>query len=290
VLEYDKIVIGGSLKAIMFAFNNSLPVFFSEGQRPFRFDYFEPGIDFSFLKLKDSEKTLKTFEGDKVVGMPKWLLWERLIFILSCFGKVPLANLCKTMRYDGETITFADEYSKLTQLKFNYCYYFGDKNCQHLIEKLADTDHYICHDWIAFNGGGKHDIDLIETSNKFVKKIWFYPSDRIDGNTPVKDACVVSHLATDQLLEFDYSETMARFKTVYEMESRGMKGKFNGYGPNGKPKHYKFRTSHSGRELTRGENGRSDVDNIKIANYAEKALLGELRSSHTNYNRLLKIL
>jgi hypothetical protein len=283
-------VIGGSLKAIMFAFNNSLPVFFSEGQRPFRFDYFEPGTDFTFLKLEGSEKTLKTFKGDKIVGAPKELLWERLIFILSYFGKVPLANLCKTMRYDGETITFIDEYSKLAEVRFNYCYYFGDKNCQYLAEKLVDTGYHTCYDWIAFNRGGKHDIDLIETNNRFVKKIWFYPSDRIDGNSPVKDACSVSYLTRPQLLEFDYSETMARFKIVFEMEDRGMKGKFNGYGPNGKPKHYKFRTTHLARELKKKEINVSDASNIKIADYTEKALLNDLRSSHTAYNKLLKTL
>jgi hypothetical protein len=51
MLKYDKIVIGSSLEALMFAFNNELPIFFSEEQRPFRFDYLEPDIDLSFLKL-----------------------------------------------------------------------------------------------------------------------------------------------------------------------------------------------------------------------------------------------
>ena len=114
-----------------------------------------------------------------------------------------------------------------------------------------DCDTYVCYDWIAFNRGGKHQVDYMKTQDDFVREIWFYSSDRIDGNTLVKDACAVSHLTQQELDDFDYSETMARFKVVNEMESRGMKGKFNGYGPNGKPKHYKFRTSCIRRRVDR---------------------------------------
>ena len=59
----------------------------------------------------------------------------------------------------------------------------------------------------------------------------------------MKDACAVSFVEESQIEEFELSETMARFKMISEMEDRGMKGLFNGYGPNGRPKHYKFKTS-----------------------------------------------
>ena len=117
----------------MFAFNNELPVFFSETERPFRFDYVEPGTDLSYLHLENVEKTLKTFEGEIKVGPPKELLWERLMFVLSYFGKAPLANLCKSMRYTGNTLIFSDAYSKIAEISFNHCYYFGDKNCNKLL-------------------------------------------------------------------------------------------------------------------------------------------------------------
>ena len=82
----------------MFAFNNELPIFFSEVRRPFRFDHFEPCIDLSAVKLKNSQKNLMTFEEDKVVGIQKELLWERLLFLLSLKGNVPLSTLCHTLR------------------------------------------------------------------------------------------------------------------------------------------------------------------------------------------------
>ena len=60
ILKYDEIVIGSSLEALMFAFNNELPVFFTEARRPFRFDYLEPTQDLSYVRLENTERRLKT--------------------------------------------------------------------------------------------------------------------------------------------------------------------------------------------------------------------------------------
>ena len=65
ILNYDKIVIGSSLEALMFAFNNQLPVFFSEAERPFRFDFVEPSLDLSDLNLEnDFKNELKTINNE----------------------------------------------------------------------------------------------------------------------------------------------------------------------------------------------------------------------------------
>ena len=223
---------------------HELPVFYSTPHKPFRFDHLEQTLDLSCLKIPNIIQSLNTHAGTITVGMPKNLLWERLVFLLSIHGHAPLSNTCESLRYDGEnTITFSDAYAKLIDIEFDECYYFGDDNTSNLPKIEIDSTKIICYDWIAFNRGGKHNIDHIETDDDFVKEIWFYSSDRIDGKTPVKDACVVSLLTPEELEDFDFSETMARFKAVSEMETRGMKGKFNGLGPNGKPKHYKFRTT-----------------------------------------------
>lgn len=292
ILDYDKIVIGSSLEALMFAFNNQLPVFFSEAERPFRFDFVDPSLDLSDLNLENEERVLKSIGGEIKVGLPKEILWERLMFILSYFGKAPLAALCRSMRYTGSSIVFSDEYSKIAEVNFNHCYYFGDKNCHKLLnEKTIDRRTYICYDWIAFNRGGKHDVDFIKTKDDFVGTIWFYSSDRIDGNSPVKDACVVSRLTAEQLTDFDYSETMARFKMIHEMENRGMKGKFNGYGPNGKPKHYKFRTTHIARGAQKdNEKIESSQSYVEIPRYTEHSLYKNLSSASVAYDRLLRVL
>ena len=292
VLEYDEVVIGSDLTAVLYALNHNLPIFFTRARRPFRFDYFEPSLDFSCVGEDCIATTLNLHEGEMIVGLAKNLMWERLLFILSLAGKAPLSSLCEHIRYNGETMTCSNEYSKIAEIKFEQAYYFGDDNCAGLIEKEVANDSHICYDWIAFNRGGKHEIDYIETNDDFVKQIWFYPTDRIDGNSPVKDACVISHLSEDQIMNFDYSETMARFKMIHEMESRGMKGTFNGYCPKyGHPKYYKFRTTYICREKhTIPQSARPSASKIKIAKARDEDLIKDLSKSSRNYQKIIEYL
>ena len=293
IFEYDKIVVGSSLEAALFAFNNCCPILFTNPQRPFRFDYLPHAHTMANLKIPAMRKSLTTFEGDKEVGIPKELLWERLLFLLSLDGNVPLSNLCHNIRYDGDRVVCSNEYSKIMELKFEECHYFGDSFSTGFVEeKSLDENVYLCYDYIGFNKGGKHDIDYIHTGDDFVSEIWFYSSDRIDGNTPVRDACAVSELTESQLLDFDYSETMSRFKVVHEMEHRGMKGAFaHDYTKAGKPKHYKFRTTCIGRKThKRRVTEEPQAGNVKVAQYSQNDLLKDLPQACVAYDRFLRYL
>jgi hypothetical protein len=290
-LKRSEIVVGSSLPAVLYAFNNNLSLFYSVARRPFRFDYFPQEVDLSSLKLSVEPTTLTTFEEEKIVGVPKAMLWERLLFIMSLNGQIPLGNMCKSMRFTEDSLIFSDEYAKLIEVKFDKCHYFGDSRCSDILKENEDDPTYICYDWIAFNRGGKHKIDYLSTSDDFVKEVWFYSSDRIDGNTQVKDACIVSYLQQEQASDFNYSETMARFKLIHEMEARGMKGKFNGYGPNGKPKYYKFRTTSIGRRVEyTNETPRIEADKIETPTVVEEDLLQILPTAAKKYAPLLKYL
>jgi len=290
IIKNDEIVIGSSLRAVLYAFSNELPIFFAEERRPFRFDYLDPELDLSFLKLSAQTKSLTTFGEDKIVGTQKVLLWERLLFLLGLSGKAPLSDRCTTMRIDKRSLICSNEYAKIAEIEFKTAYFFGDDKCFGLsAQKEVANDGVICYDWIAFHRGGKHEIDYIETEDSLVKEIWFYSSDRIDGATKVKDACVVSHLTEEQLASFDYSETMARFKAVSEMESRGMKGVFNGYSPTGRPKYYKFRTSNIAREKrAQFDTPWQAEDNVQTPRVTESFLLEALQGTYGSYDRLLR--
>ena len=281
IFEYENIVVGSDLKATLFAFNNNLPILFSQPRRPFRFDFLKPNTNLGCVKLTSSTPEIQ-----------KELLWERLLFLLNLDGKVPLANLCTSMRFDGEHLTCSNEYSKIGALNFSNCFYFGDDNISGLVrEKELANPTYTCYDWIAFNSGGKHKVDYIWVGDDFVKEIWFYSSDRMCGNSPVKDACVVSTLTEDQLSEFDHSETMARFKMISEMEKRGMKGRQNGYSSNGNPKHYKFKTTPIRRTKRRDPMEIiSKDDRVSLPSVSEKSLLANLAESCTPYDRFLRYL
>ena len=293
ILEYDTIILGSSLEALLCAAQKKSPVLFSDFQKPHRFEHFSPQLDLSFLNLPHglNRKSLTTFDGEIETGTAKSIVWDRLLFFLSLEGHVPLSNLCTSMRFSDHTVTCFNEYSKIAEIKFNNCIYFRDDNINGLFGKKTSTKNRIlCYDWIAFNKGGKHGIDYFETNDDFVKQVWFYSSDRIDGNTSVKDACVLSILNEEQESDFNYSETFARFKLVHEMESRGLKGLFNGYSKNGKPKYYKFKTSHIRRDKHyQNETGEPIVKGVQIAQFNENTLLKSLPEIFMEYDRFLGV-
>ena len=290
IYEHKNIVVGSCLRSILFAFNNNYPIVFASVNRPFRFDHLTPEQLYPNLKIPNFNSTIKTFDGDIDLGLPKELLWERLMFLLSINSKVPLSNMIHNMRNIDKTINCYNEYSKIAEIRYEKCFYFGDDNAHGFVSKknLAGKN-FICYDWIAFNRGGKHEIDYIRTDDDFVSQVWFYPSDRIDGKTAVKDACVVSFLSEADLLDFNYSETMARFKLVHEMEARGMKGTLNGYGPNGKPKYYKFRTTSIARTKNqRADKNKPKSNHIEIPSCSEETLLQDLQKSSLAPNLFLR--
>ena len=88
---------------------------------------------------------------------------------------------------------------------------------------------YTVYDWFDVRSGTKHDLISLEDSDSFfVKKIYFYLSERIDGNTVYKDLVSESTLSKDQLHHPDYSDSLSRLKTIAMMKESGIKGTSNG--------------------------------------------------------------
>ena len=281
ILHHDEIVIGGNLKALMFAYVHQLPTYFTRAQVPFRFDYFDPQVTLRNIGIPTGNQRMTTPASSFEVGIRKELLWERLAFLLSLDGLLPLGNLCDTIRYDETKLVCSSEYAKIHELDFDKCHYFGDPNTFGIsIEEGAEDGAYTCYDYIAFHKGGKHEIDYLSTDDDFVGEIWFYSSDRIDGNTGVKDACIVSSLTEGEIRDPDFSETIARFKMEKVLDDHGIKGPLNGYTPNGRPKHYRIKTSHIKRERYNVSSPKWEESwNIRNNSQSLEQLLKELKQS-----------
>ena len=288
--DYDNVVVGSSFDAVLFAFTHNYPLVYTSYDIPFRFDYLDHNIDLSCLKLDNNTSVVRTLDDEVVVGIPKVLLWERMLFLLSLNSKAPLSNLCNSLRRTGNKIICSNEYSKIAEINFNQCHYFFDNNTSNFVkEKSLAFDKYVCYDWISINRGGKQNIDLIESKDFLAKEMWFYPSDRIDGRTSVKDACVVSLLTKEQINDFNFSQTMVRFKLIHEMESAGLKGPSNGYGPNGKLKYYKIRAASVDRTVRKLNHSlKPNTSDIKISKINKEDYYARLPYASVGYNRFLR--
>ena len=90
--------------------------------------------------------------------------------------------------------------------------------------------------------GMEHEHDLLETKDEFIREVIFYPSDRFGNQASGrirKDLVAVSFLEDHQLKDFEYSDTMARFKILQMMKNAGIRGARNGRDVNN-PEVYRY--------------------------------------------------
>ena len=218
-LYYDEIVVGSSLRALLFASLRGLPVFFSKPEKPFEFEHFGLTIDLSSWALHNEPQQWTTPQGVELTGQPKIALWEHL----GLKGLTPFSNLCYSLRLDDNSLTGHSEYAKLRKIEFGVCHYFDERATYNLLACENKQKTYHVYDRLAFIRGGKHHLDLIEDDDLFCNKIWFYPTPRVDGRNPFKDACVLSILSDDQIDDFDFSETIVRLTTTLWLETDTIK-------------------------------------------------------------------
>ena len=111
--NYDNVVVGSSFDAVLFAFIHNYPIVYTKYDMPFRFDYIDHNVDLSALKLNNSASVVKTLNDEVIVGIPKVILWERMLFLLSLNSKALLSNLCTSLRRKDNKIICSNEYSKI---------------------------------------------------------------------------------------------------------------------------------------------------------------------------------
>jgi hypothetical protein len=285
---YEQIVVGSSLRAVLFAALNDFPVFFTKPEKPFEFDYFDPSIDLSSWGLHNELQLWTTPNGEKKTGQNKIALWEHVFFVLGLKGLTPFSDFCSSLRIDDNTLTGYSEYAKLRSVDFGVCHYFDDHASYNLLPSENTPKTYNVYDRFAFIRGGKHHLDLIEDKDHFCNKIWFYPSPRLDGETLIKDACVLSILSDDQIDDFDFSETLVRLTTLQKMKDLGLRGPKNGRQADGSQRYRSFKAQAINRtKFLISPPLWLETDTIKVPQIAEADLVKDLGRIAENNKRIL---
>lgn len=285
--HYDEIIIGSSLGALSYAFKHGLPVFFTTPKCPHRFEYFNTAKIIDDLNITHEESKLITPNGEVYRGQKKIFLWEKLAFTLNLAGLCPLNGSATSLRIENNNLLKAyNEFSLVSSIEFDRAIIFdGDLN---LPTRVTTPPRYIVLDWFSAHSGGKHDVDLIQTEDEFVKEIWFYESDRVHSG--IKDICAISYLTEEQIDEFLFSDTYARFKTQRIMELNGMRGASNGIDPaTGKNKHYAIKISSVNRDKALvPATAYASTKTIKMNTVSEEDLLLNLRTNSDKIKGVLE--
>ena len=244
----DNIVIGSTVESALYAFLNDY--------------FFIPSDDLLppfFKKMKIN-----------FLGSPREdYTWSRLNTLMAFSGKLLNYENVLKFRISESKIKIITENSNYNY-EFGSCYIFDPTKIIFsfeidIIEKRKDK--YIIYDDFQISSlGSKYKfLEPKITEDNFASKIHYYSSDRVDGSDYVTDCLVESFLEKENLLDFNYSETMCRFVVERHLSSIGVLGSRAGSYKNGKTKFRKPKVIHNNRVVLRkDETTYRDTEKIKF--------------------------
>ena len=227
VYDRDVVVVGGSLQSLLIGVLEDAPVVFADPSPPDR-----------FKKLPGSSKT-------------QLELWEKLMLFMGIDGQIPFSGLCRNIRISGDQLDITTNRYRKSSMKFKKLIICDDRQVNGLPPATKEEkDKNLVVDWVNVRSGCTHEFDELSSGDDFVNKVCFYPTDRSD-NKSFKDLAAISYLTDGELEDFDFSDTMVKFKVQKMMKDAGIKGARNGRDVNNpsKFKYYAVKIEPSQREV-----------------------------------------
>tara|TARA_R110000824_G_scaffold89748_3_gene219777 strand:+ start:1526 stop:2293 length:768 start_codon:yes stop_codon:yes gene_type:complete len=217
------VVVGSGINSLLFCYRTEIPLLIEKIREPFYFD--ETQGDFSFLGLET--KNVRTAE-----------LWNRAYVLLGMAGLILNPLPMQSIRIEDDLITYITPKNKKVVIQTNEIIFFEKERKQ-----------YMVYDWFDVKSGGKHNIEkLKDPENFFVQFLRFHSSLRKNVRG-VKDVVAISRLSESQIIDLDYTEGLARLKTLSMMKGGNIKGAKGGLDRYGKQRYSPLKIEHSHREV-----------------------------------------
>jgi hypothetical protein len=260
-MHYNKIVVGGNLSSFLYSYSHGLPLVVNRLAPPHRFE--------------------------RVGDYAQIDLWKKLYFLLSLSGLNLTGDKAQQVRIkDNDQLVVTLSGANLLKVNFNELILFDDENISGLPLPIKENKKFLVLDWMVARSCMEHKFEHFHTGDDFVKDIYFYPTERLSGVHPNKrDLAAISYLTEEQLLDFDYSDTYARFKTTKVMKENGITGRKNGFS-NGRQVHYALKLEVNHRESRKIQmNLYENTENIKF-NYSSAVDLYFTGSGNLYHHKL----
>jgi hypothetical protein len=230
--DFQEVVVGHSLSAVKYAYENKIPLILNTRNKPFPFDEVEE-IDIPELQLKTTNAETA---------------WSFMVLEHAMSGLVPFGTSIDSIRFENNKMFISLGGAFSVHVDFKKCLMFDNENVTIEEASQSEKEDYRVLDWFNVRSGGKHDVDLLKTSESFVNKVYFYKSERVDGNKNIKDCVSESFMTHSELNSFDASPTMVRFKVEKLMKGNGISGAKDGTTIDGKQKFLSIKLEPTRRE------------------------------------------
>jgi len=183
---------GSSLPALQFAYQNDTKIIINELNFPLRFE-------------------------DKNIRHAWALLYTKLMLDGQTIGG---DSVEKTRITDGHILVVCKN-NVVNKLEYNKLFVFCDKEIMGLPEANKVNDVYDVVDYmnVASLLVGEEE-SVVRTNDSFVSGVHIIKN----GQTKPTQVYVTSQLSKEELNDFEYSDTMAKFKSEHLLEESGFKG------------------------------------------------------------------
>ena len=177
-------------------------------------------------------------------------LWFNLKTYLSLLGRSSNFKQVKKVRVRDDVCKVVYP-GRERKYKFNKCVIF-DNNIVDVENKILSIKKHKIKiiDEFKISGVSKnYCFNKVTTTDSFVKNIYPYNSGRIDGSKYVTDLQVESFLDKNQINDFQYSDTMVKFKLEDVLTNGDFKLRIAGKLKSGKPKFSRPNLEHVSRTV-----------------------------------------
>jgi|6_EtaG_2_1085325.scaffolds.fasta_scaffold08400_2 hypothetical protein len=207
VYKFSTIVVGSELNAVLCAIKEKACLLFN--RRPFLHSF------------DTTDNELSVGVKKYPAGASKEDIWAELVYGHALEGYVPFGDTIEKIKIADDKLEITTKLEKNIKIEYEKLFLYDDINIinspiQNNFEK------YRVLDWFDIKTGARHNLDNIRSDSDFVKTVKFFLSNRIDGNKDRKDAVTESFLTLEQLHDVEYTDTMARFKTIALMKEAGV--------------------------------------------------------------------
>ena len=190
--EWRDVVIGADLDAVRLAYDNKY--FLIKNRAPYHHSY------------ESAEE-----------------IWAEKTYQLYDLALVPFTDKSNKIRiFPEEKLMKVFTDHNVFVIKYENLHVLDDENVEGF-SLNRELLHYRVVDWFDCQGLYDLGFDEITTDDKFVYIVRLFKTRRIDGDQRYLDLLCESFLTDNQLKNFDYSDTMAKFKVLDLLEKHGVK-------------------------------------------------------------------
>jgi hypothetical protein len=194
-LQFDQLVIGADLSALLFAYVNKIPVIYSKRKPPYEYPR-EDGFQ------------------------NKTELWDFCIFNLALHGYMPVGDKVHSIRVEDEHVKITTKNNFLINIKYNKLWIGNDEGVEGLplISGKTNNDNHVLD--IFFIDYKVVLEPVINYEDNFVKQIIYNPFSTYDKTK--KSLLVYSIISDEDIKKYEYSETYVRLKLLRNMNRKIM--------------------------------------------------------------------